>query len=515
MNRKKLVIKNIIFKWIGIVVITILQFISRRIFINFFTDDLLGLSSLLQSVISMLSLMELGVGTAIVYTLYEPLSRADNEKIAAIMNLYKKIYSIIGLAVLVIGFALTPFLPIIIKTELSLDTVRIAYVILLIDTVCSYFMAYRRNIFIADQKEFICTNVDTIVSVLASLTQIIVTIITGDYYLFLIGKVIWIIGGNVFIYYYSDNKYSYLNTRNKNYLLTDEYISEFKKNVKSLFITNLATYMVFSTDNILISSYVSVGAVFIYSNYSLIISTVNKIFHNIFNSAQASIGNYNVTNDITKSYGLFNNLFFINYLVTCFTSVSLITILNTFIEFWLGDAYVWPIYIVAVLVINNYLRYINQTVSVFRNAIGLYSPYKFYKYWGFCEGIVNIVVSLFLIYVCKGEEILAVFLGTTISTLLIFTFSGSHALFKYYFGIGYLKEYIIKFSIYSTLTLLYSIICVLIVTQVSHANIIIRLCIAVMLSAIVPNILNILIFRKTDSYRYILNFIKFRNKGIE
>ena len=282
---------------------------------------------------------------------------------------------------------------------------------------------------------------------------------------------------------------------------------EFKKNVKTLCISNISTYLVFSTDNILISRYVGFGSVFIYSNYSMIISAVNKLFHNIFNSAQASVGNYVVNNDTEKSYMLFENIFFVNYLITGFTSVSLITMFNSFMKIWLGEKYVWPIYIVAVLVINNYLRFINQTVALFRNAIGLYNPYRFYKYWGFVEGGVNLVTSLVLIKIFKGEEIVGVFLGTTISTALVFSFVGTHALFKYYFGIDKLKSFVRKYFIYLSLTALYSFTCVLTLEQISIANNIIKFIIATLISLVVPNTLNFVIFRGNNNFAFLKRMI--------
>lgn len=501
MSRRDFVVKNVFAKWVGIFIITILQFVSKRIFIEYFSDELLGLSGLLQSVIAMLSLLELGVGSAIYYSLYEPLATDDKEKITAIMSLYKKIYTIIGFAVLLLGIGAMPFLHMFIDTDLSIFTVRIAYFILLIDTSSSYFLAYRRNIFNADQKEYFCTNIDTLTTIFSTITQVLVTIVTHNYYLYLAGKVVWTISANIIIYYYSTKKYGYLKSKIK-YRLSKEYMLEFKKNVKTLCISNISSYLVFSTDNILISTFVSLNSVFIYSNYSMIISTINKLFHNIFNSAQASVGNFVVSNSRDKSYDLFNNIFFANYLVTCFTSVALILISNSFIRLWLGKQYVWPLYIVIILIINNYLRFISQTVSIFRNAIGLYSPYSFYKYWGFVEGIFNLVASVLFIKAFKGQEILGVFLGTTVSTALIFSFAGTHALFKYFFGIEKLKSYIETYIKYLMLTVTYTLIGLIVANLIHIEKPLFDFFVNCIVALIVPNFFNYLLFSKSKSFQY-------------
>lgn len=512
MSRKAFVFKNVFAKWVSMFLTSILQFFSRRIFINYFSDDLMGLSGLLQSVISMLSLLELGVGTAIYYTLYEPLTSHNTKKIAAIMNLYKKIYTFIGLAVFLIGLVIVPFLSRFINTDINIRTVRIAYYILLLDTASSYFLAYRRNIFNADQKEYFCTNVDTVTTLLATVTQVLLTIFTRNYYLYLAGKVIWTISANMIIYVCSSRKYSYIKNKSK-YKLPTEYMQEFKRNLKTLCISNISSYLVFSTDNLLISAYVSISSVFIYSNYSMIINTVNKLFHNIFNSAQASVGNYVVSHSTDEGYKLFEEIFFVNYLITCFTSVALITMLNSFMKIWLGEKYIWPQYIVIILVTNNYLRFINQTIALFRNAKGLYSPYSFYKYWGGVEGIINIIVSLLFIKLFRKESIAGIFLGTTVSTVLAFSFSGIHALFKYYFGIEKLRSFLKKYFIFIFLTALYSLISLTLFSLVKANNDYIAFGFSTIISIMVPNTLNFLIFKKDLALIY-YELIRYKEQHI-
>ena len=505
-GRKNNVIKNILAKWISTVIITVLQLIARKIFIEYYSNDLMGLSGLLQSVISMLSLLELGVGSAIYFSLYDPLAKREELKIAAIMRLYKNIYTGIGFAVLGAGLCVLPFLNFFIDTELEIHTVKIAYIILLTDTGMSYFMAYRRNVFNADQKEYICTNIDTITSFCATLTQIALTIMTGNYYLYIGSKVIWTLGANLFIYFYVGNRYPYIKQKT-DFVLSKEFIAKFKGNVKALCVANIATYLVFGTDNLLISKYVSLGSVFIYSNYNTIISMVNKLFHNIFGSAQASVGNYMVTESKENTFELFKNMFFMNYLVTCFTSVSLLVVFNSFIEIWLGKGYILSLGIVAILVFNNYARHILQTSSVFRNAAGIYDPYRFYKYWGLVEGTVNLISSLILIHVLVGQELLGIFLGTSISTVIT-SIVGPHALFKYYFGIEKSKTYIRDYWIYLLLTVGYAVISIAICNLLFVANAWLNMIIALGIALIIPNASNAYLFRNSSSMLYFKNVLK-------
>lgn len=502
--RTKNTLKNVFTKWVGIFLLTIFQFISRKIFIVYYSDELMGLAGLLNSVISMLSLFELGIGTAIYYSLYKPLAKNDYEMTAAIMRMYKKVYFCIGCTVFVVGILLTNFLDLFISTELERNIVIKAYYILLADTVASYLLSHRRNIFNADQKEYVCNNVDTIIGIGGILSQIIVTVLLNNYYLYLAAKIIWTIGGNIFIYFKSNKKYPYINN-SVNIKLPKEYLDEFKGNVKALCVGNISSYLVFGTDNLLLSKFAGLSSVFLYSNYNIIISTVNKLFHNIFFSMQASVGNKIVSDDKKSVYGLFEGIQLLNYFVTCFTTIAMFLMFNDFIEIWLGKQYIWPISVVFIVVLNNYLRFIMQTTAVFRNAAGIYNPYPFYKFWGIIEGALNLTSSLLFI-ILLNNNVLAVFLGTTISTIL-YSLVSTKTLFSYYFSMMELKEFFKKYIVYALLTGFYLIIGYRIVQYFRTNMIFINLLIDVVVAVMIPNIFNIIIFRNTKGFIFLKNKI--------
>ena len=147
--RKKSALKNIVSKMIYSIVITLLSFVSRRVFVSTLGDTLLGLNGLLTSVISMLSLMELGVGNAIYFSLYEPLAENNEERIKSIMRLYQKLYRYIGLAVCIVGLCVIPFLKFLITQDIDYNYVYKIYLIFLANSVMSYFMAYRRSLYLS------------------------------------------------------------------------------------------------------------------------------------------------------------------------------------------------------------------------------------------------------------------------------------------------------------------------------------------------------------------------------
>ena len=501
--REKFVIKNIFAKLLSTGLVTLLSFISKKVYVNSLGDEIMGLNALLLSVISMLSLIELGIGNAIYFSLYKPLAEKDEKQITAIMRLYAKIYMIIGLLVLVIGIVVIPFLHFF-STKLPDRILYGAYIIMLLDTALSYYMAYRRNIFNADQKEFFNTNVDTFVNVAISCVQMAAVVVTKNYFLFLGIKLMGTVIGNLYIYIQSGRRYPYLKKKTS-YQLSEEFKHTFKENVKALCIINISTYLVFGTDNLLLSTFTTLTAVFIYSNYTAILTAVNQVFHQTFNSMQASVGNFMVIEGKDKSYELFKKIFFINFLVTSYTSTALITLFNSAITIWMGDKYVWPMAVVAILVFNNYSRYIIQAASIFKNAAGLYSPTPIYKYLALLEGIINLIASLFFICVCK-LQIMGVFIGTSVSTI-VSTIGIPYAIYRYYFKCE-AKQYIQRYIQYLALTFIYCTVSVILYQCVRTPYEVCNLFLGLVISFVVPFGLSTLLFNKTEEYVFVLDIVK-------
>ena len=150
--RKRYALKNVIAKASYATIYAVLSFVTRKLFIIYLGDTILGLSSVMSSILSMLSLMELGVGNAIYFSLYKPLAEGDDGQVNAIMRLYKRLYAYIGIAVAVVGLCILPFLKMLVQKEIAGSAISMTYVyqvyfIFLTDSVLSYFLAYRRNLF--------------------------------------------------------------------------------------------------------------------------------------------------------------------------------------------------------------------------------------------------------------------------------------------------------------------------------------------------------------------------------
>lgn len=415
-NRQDKVIRNVSSQMVAALIQSLLGFISRKIFLDCLGQDLLGLNSLLTSIIGMLSLAELGVSETINFSLYAPLAKGDKEQVASIMRLYRRLYSVLGIVVAVLGIAIFPFLNLLVESNVPMETVYWAYGLFLLGSVSSYYVAYKRSLIIADQRDYIVTNADTIAQIILTAVEILALLLTGSFFLYLVLKIAIPLLRNIYLSWLADKQYPYAKKKTAR-PLSKEYMQQLTHNIKALFTIRIASFCVSGTDNMLLSGFVDLAAVAIYNNYITVITMLNKTFNMIFSKAISVIGNYLVLKGKESSYTLFKRIFFANFIITSYTTIGITVVCNTVITAWLGMDYIWGIGMAALLAYNNYSRYILQTCEAFRSAAGLYSPKPFVKFLALFEGILNLVASLALIWI-MDDNVAAVFLGTSISTVV-------------------------------------------------------------------------------------------------
>lgn len=491
--------KNIIMNVAYYCVTSIIGLVGRKIFCDYLSADIVGLNGLLTSIISMLSLAELGMGTAIGYQLYRPLAERDTQKVASIMQFFKKAYRILGGSILLLGIVLLPFLNIMIESDnIGIEYVYIIYFIFLFDAVISYFLSYRRVLLISDQREFEIKQTDIIVSIVTFILQCLVLLTTQNYVFYLLVRVVCILLGNVFIYTCVGKKYPYI--KGKDILkISDEDKRLLINDVKALFVIKIAIYCVSGTDNLLLSSFVGLEAVAIFSNYSLIILTVTNLFGNIFSAIVANLGNYIISENSKNVYLLYKRVFFANFIIATYVAVSMVTIFNYFIRVWVGESYLWPIGIVVILVLNNYMSMIRKSTEAFRSAAGLFAPRPFWKYVTLLEGAINVGASIFLVKVFD-LGVIGIFLGTSISTL-ISTIGVPWIVYKYLFHKP-LKEYFGWFFRYFLSAIALVIISWFIMGILETSIQLVNVAIAIVISFCITILGISILYGKSEEYKY-------------
>lgn len=486
-------IKNMKIGFITQVLILLINFISRKVFILTLSTEYLGLSGVFSNVLSMLSLAELGIGTAITFSLYKPLSIRDYNQVNALMQLYKKTYTLIGIVVASLGSMLLPLLPYIIKDIPDIPYINFIYIMYVFNASISYFFSYKSSLIIADQKRYIYTKNHFIINLLFNIIQMILLIMTHNYIIYMIVMILKTLVENITISIKADNIYPFLKQKNE-ISVQKETKSEILKNIRAMVFHKIGGIVVMSTDNLLISTFIGVIDVAIYSNYLLIINALNMIFNTVVQSITASIGNLGAVESNKKNIKIFERINFLFSWICGFSSISLLILFNPFIKIWLGDEYLFSNSIVFLIVLNFYITSMRRSVLVFRDALGLY---WYDRYKPLVESLINLIVSIILIYYMG---IKGIFIGTLISTLTTSFWVEPYILYKYGFD-RRVSVYIRNYFKYFLSTILVGILTVFSCSFISGESLpaFILKCIVCLT---IPNISYGVIFYTNDEFKY-------------
>ena len=482
------------------VLTVVLNFAVKTVFIKMLNDEYLGVNGLFTNIITMLSLADLGIGIAIPYSLYKPLAKKDEHKINVLMNFYKKVYTIIGIAVLLIGLSLTPFLGLIIKDiPKNVPHLSLIYILFVIHSASSYFFVYKKFLIDSDQKGYITSRIIFTFSTLLSIIQIILLVTTKNYILFLLSSIILVIIQNIYISSKANKLYPFIKNKTDEKLEKED-MEGIKKNVSSLFIYKVGTVIMNGTDNIIISKFIGLIIVGFYSNYVLIINSITTVLNQIFNAITSSIGNLVVTTNKKRSKEVYDNLNFANFWLYALFGVCIIVLINPFINIWIGKKYVMGFSIVFLLVLNFYVLGMQSVTNSFRNAYGLF---WIAKYRPIIMVIINIVISVVLVQFIGIEGVL---IGTLISRLVTTAWLDPYIVHKYGFEISP-KSYYIDYLKYLVIFIAISIILNYFVSMITINNIFILILIAILV-LISVNVILVLLFFKTSEFNYFYDKIK-------
>ena len=339
-SRTNAVFKNLTIGIAGQLFNLILGFVSRTVFIQQLGVVYLGVSGLFSNIFSILSLVELGIGSAIIFSLYKPIAEKDEIKIRTLMNLYAKLYRTIGVTIFILGLSLLPFLKFLIKDQTDITNLSLIFLLYLFDTVISYFFSYKRSLFNADQKAYINIINDNIYLFLSKIIQISVLIITQSFIVFLLIQILFNFLSNLSISIKAKKSYPYIKSKSRDKLSSEEFKS-IKKNIVSIFLLKAGGVVVNGTDNILISSFIGIVWVGIYSNYLLLIGIIQTLINQIFTPMTASIGNLINSKSKERSLEVFYRVYFLNFLIYGFCSICLFILLNPFIKLWIGEEFLF------------------------------------------------------------------------------------------------------------------------------------------------------------------------------
>lgn len=499
--------KNAQWSLINNVVTSLLNFLNRTVFIYTIGSLYLGVNGLFSNVLSLLSLTEMGVGTAINFSLYKPLAEGDNEKVKSLMHFYRKTYRVIALLVLCFGLLLLPALKFLIKGGEGIEHKNFIYLIFLFSTVSSYLISYKQVLISADQKNYVVDNFNSFFNILVFFVQFVSLVIWKNYYVYLIINFIFGLIKNISLNIYITSKYEYLKDKDIKPLEEKEKKTIFEK-IKALMLHKVGEVCIYQTDNLIISAFIDVAVVGLVTNYTLITNSVNKIVMALFNAATASFGNLLVTEEKDKVLKVFKVYNYLGFLFYAWISVILWFLITPFIRIWIGNNMVVESNVIMLLIINFFLTGMRIPLQNIKTVAGIFEQDKWVP---IVQSIINLVVSIVGVHYFG---LLGVYIGTFASSMLPNIYRPV-VVYKYAFGtsaISYFRDYL-KYIIIIALEIV-GIQYLIDICNVQFGNIFVWILWAIIIS-IVCWIVNLCLFIKTAEFQYIkdlaMKMLKRRN----
>lgn len=433
-NRTKNAVINLIFSVLLRIYRIIVPFLMRTVFIYTIGIEFLGLNSLFTSVLQMLNLAELGVGSAMVYSMYKPIVDNDDKKICALMHMYKIYYRVIGLVVLALGICLIPFVPNLIKGDVPEGiSIYILYFMHLGCTVLSYWLfAYKNSLLTAYQRTDVTSKVSLGIDTLKYLTQLFVLFVLKDYYTYVLIILVMQVVENVTIALCVNKMYPQYKAHGK---LPKEEVGQINQRIRDLFTAKLGMVVINSADTIVISAFLGLVVLAVYQNYFFIITSLTGLMSTIYASCRAGIGNSLIIESEEKNYGdLRTFTLLISWVATVVTS-CLLCMMQPFMKLWMGEEFLLSFGCVVCLCTYFFVYEINQLLTTYKDAAGIWSKDRFRP---LVTALSNLLLNILLV---NYIGIFGVILSTVVTTLFIGMPWLIHNLFTELFHCG-VKKYV-------------------------------------------------------------------------
>ena len=477
----------------------LMGFFTRVVFTRTLSEGYVGINGLFTDILNILSLSELGVGTAITFALYEPIAKNDIKKQQILMQMFRSFYRMTAAFVLGAGLLLVPFLNILMKDRPDVDHLLLIYLLYLSNSVISYLLIYKKTLVSAHQLNYLTVLYHNGFLVLQDICQILVLLLTGNFILFLIVAILCTFVGNVCMSKKADELFPYLKEKCTEKLPENEK-QEIGKNVRAMMMHKLGNVVVNNTDNLLISSFVGVVSAGVYSNYFLIIGSVRQVLDQALQGVTASVGNLGAMEAEEKVQKVFGLLFFIGQWVYGFAAICLFELLNPFVELAFGKKYLFTREIVLILCVNFFINGTRKAVIIFKESMG---AFWYDRYKAVVEAALNLVISIVLVL---KFGIFGVFAGTFFSTVLTSVWVEPYILFKYRFRQSPAKFYlryagnVLMMAVAWGLT---DLCC-----SVFQAGALLNLGVRFLICLVIPNAFLWLVYRRTDEWREVSELLK-------
>lgn len=483
----------------------LVPFLMRTAMIYLMGVQYLGLNSLFTSILQVLNLAELGVGSAMVYSMYKPIADDDNTTICALLKLYRTYYRVIGLVIAVVGCALIPFIPHLIKSDVPAGiNVYILYLLNLGATVLSYWLfAYKNSILQAHQRTDVVSKVTLLTSTIQYGLQLFVLWAFHNYYLYVIVALATQALTNIATAVYADRLYPQFKPRGS---VDKIQVQRINQRIRDLFTSKIGGIIYDSADTIVISAFLGLTVLAVYQNYFYILTSITGLIAVVFAACTAGIGNSIVMESKEKNYQDLNKFTFIITWIAGFCSVCLLCIYQPFMELWVGKDLMLSLSAAVCFVIYFFVRQFNALFNLYKDASGMWHEDRLRP---LAAAFTNLVLNLILV------QFIGIY-GILLSTVLAIICVGMpwllHNLFTVIFEKKQMWPYIRRLAKYSFVVLLSCVITYFICSRF-NMSLVATILVRGVICVIVPNLIYYLTFRNTEEYRRTLLIVDKMTKG--
>lgn len=505
MQRSKKVLINSLFGMAGYLILMISNFITRSVLIDRLGMSIAGVDSTFKNFLQVLSLAELGLSTGLIYKLYKPLEDRDNAAIKRVLNFYKRAYQIIS-AVFMGGALILAFAVgfVVHDTGKPYWYIWLAFVLYAADTVASYLYANRKALIVADQNNYLVNRNDAFVSLIVLISQVTFLYLTDSFLVYALVKVICRLIGAFMIGHKFKKLYPDIAADNSKDMIDGEERKGLVKNMSALLCHRVGSVSVTATGSAVISGLLGTVQAGIYGNYTLITNTLATLVTQVFGGITASFGNIITVESIDTVRRKFRQLYFFNYLIYSFFTVSVAVLIQPFMRLWIGNEVenLFSTRTVALLLIYFFINGMRRVVIMTKDAVGLYRPDR---YFALLEAAINIFGSVIL--VAKFKQVDYLILANLISMLLVPIWTQPRLVYKYVLK-EKLRNYYLRFALYGLLTLGMTELTLLATSWIRVDNLFLELVCKAFFCLFIPNGLNLLIFAKTPEMRESVAMVK-------
>lgn len=504
-ERTKNASRNIVFGVILKAYQILVPFLMRTAMIYLMGVQYLGLNSLFTSILQVLNLAELGVGAAMVYSMYKPIAEDDNTAICALMKLYRTYYRVIGLVIALVGCVLTPFVPHLIKSDVPAGiNIYVLYLLNLGATVLSYWLfAYKNSILQAHQRTDVVSKVTLITTTIQYGLQLIVIWAFHNYYLYVIVMLATQALNNIVTALYADRLFPQFMPRGS---VDKIQVKRINQRIRDLFTSKIGSIIYDSADTIVISAFLGLTVLAVYQNYFYILNSITGLIAVVFSACTAGIGNSIVMESKEKNYQDLNKFTFIIAWLAGFCSVCLLCIYQPFMELWVGKDLMLSLSAVVCFVIYFFVRQFNALFNLYKDASGMWHEDRLRP---LAAALTNLVLNLILV---QFIGIYGILLSTVLAILCVGMPWLLHNLFTVIFEKKHMWHFIRRLAKYTSVVLFSCVVTYFICSKFS-IGLIPTILVRGVICIIVPNLIYYLTFRNTEEYRQTLLLVDKMTKG--